>query len=62
MGWLVIVAEPALADLERIVTEVSVWDPNAALSVGTDLVDAIFSLDFMPARGSPLQNRRVCAS
>jgi plasmid stabilization system protein ParE len=57
MGWRVILTQPALTDLENIVAFLAVSSPAFALSVGKDLVDAIFSLDFMPHRGVPLENK-----
>jgi len=57
MGWRVILTRRALADLENIIAFIAASSPATALSTGAELVDAIFSLDFMPRRGSPLQNR-----
>lgn len=57
MGWHVILTRPALADLESIVAVIATSSPSTALSIGAGLVDAIFSLDFMPKRGAPMEQR-----
>jgi toxin ParE1/3/4 len=57
MGWHVILTEPALADLENIVAFIATSNPAAATGIGSELVDAIFSLDLMPRRGARVEHR-----
>lgn len=57
MGWQVALTAEAETDLENAVAFLAQKSSTAAERIGLELVDLIFSLDHLPHRGSPVQNR-----
>jgi plasmid stabilization system protein ParE len=55
--WRVALSEQAEIDLERAVAFIGRKNQAAAERVGLEIVEVIFSLDTLPARGSPVKNR-----
>ncbi|MEO6243930.1 MAG: type II toxin-antitoxin system RelE/ParE family toxin [Opitutaceae bacterium] len=56
-AWRVILSEPAEADLERVVAFLARTNLVAAERIGLEIVQRIFTLDTLPARGAPLKGR-----
>ncbi|MBI5770105.1 MAG: type II toxin-antitoxin system RelE/ParE family toxin [Verrucomicrobia bacterium] len=55
--WRVALSPEAEADLERVTVFLARKSPLAAERIGLELVEVIFSLDTLPARGSPMRGR-----
>lgn len=55
--WRVALSEQAELDLERATAFLAVKSVEAAERIGLEIVDVIFSLDELPARGAPVRSR-----
>jgi plasmid stabilization system protein ParE len=55
--WRVALSPEAEADLERVTAFLARKSHTAAERIGLELVDVIFSLDELPARGAPMRGR-----
>jgi plasmid stabilization system protein ParE len=55
--WRVALSEQAEVDLERVVAFLARKNQAAAERVGLEIVEVIFSLDTLPARGNPVRTR-----
>ena len=53
MDFRVEINDPAIADLAAIVSYIAQDDPEAAATLGNNLLDAALSLAEMPFKGSP---------
>ena len=53
MDFRVEIKDPAIADLAEIVAYIAQDNPNAAKTVGDNLLDAALSLESTPYKGSP---------
>ena len=60
MGWQVIFAPQAIAQLEQIVRFIAQDDPQAAIRFGNYLVDRAESLANFPELGTPIGNDPMC--
>lgn len=56
-SWRVALSEPAESDLECVTAFLARKNIAAAERVGLEIVEVIFSLDMLPARGAPVRNR-----
>ena len=52
MDFRVKITDPAIADLAEIVSYIAQENPNAAATLGNDLLDAALSLQSAPHKGS----------
>lgn len=55
MDFRVQIKEPAIADLAEIVSYIARDNPDAAMTLGNNLLDAALSLAETPLKGSPYQ-------
>lgn len=55
MDFRVEIKDPAIAELAAIVSYIAQGDPEAATTLGNNLLDAALSLAEMPFKGSPYQ-------
>lgn len=55
--WRVALSEQAELDLERVVAFLARKNAVAAERIGLEIVEVIFSLDTLPARGGPVRDR-----
>jgi len=53
MDFRVEIKDPAIADLAEIVSYIAQHNPNAAKTVGDNLLEAALSLESTPYKGSP---------
>jgi plasmid stabilization system protein ParE len=56
-AWRVALSAEAETDLERAVAFLAQKSQIAAERIGLVLVEVVFSLDRLPARGAPMRNR-----
>ena len=56
-AWRVALSPEAESDLEQLTAFLARKSPTAAERVGLELVEVIFSLDSLPARGAPMRDR-----
>ena len=56
--YVVIILEAAHEDLRNIVAYISNENPNAAETLGSELLDEAMSLESLPYRGSRVKKRR----
>ncbi len=56
-AWRVALSPEAEGDLERVTAFLAQKSPAAAERVGLEIVEVIFSLDQLPARGVPVRSR-----
>ena len=57
MGYKVGLSEAAQSDLAAAVRFLAEKSPEAAMSVGNELLDVALTLSFMPRRGAPVRRR-----
>ena len=55
--WRVTLSEQAEIDLERAVAFIAQSNVAAAERIGLEIVEVIFTLDMLPARGNPVKGR-----
>jgi plasmid stabilization system protein ParE len=58
MDFRVEITDPAIADLAEIVSYIAQDNPNAAATLGNNLLDAALSLGQTPHKGSPYPHIR----
>jgi plasmid stabilization system protein ParE len=57
MGWGITLSDQAEADLQAAVEFLASHSGEAAVRIGSELVDLIFTLDELPRRGTPVKVR-----